>query len=257
MDDVELGEAIAASPEGAPPPPTRSWESLQHGSIPPPIASPRAPKAVPDMQSRPYGELAPLCRDGLARVEKSLSRFQSLSSDTLHYVSDARKVVAAVDAAGRQIEEDQQRIATIEEQGREYKANFGRALDELGRDASRASGWVMQIERRAQELKAARAGAAKGDGFADAMLWEQAAMEEEGLRARAVAKDLSFQLETLRAQLQRHSEGYDAKLVETRAKLEGHVAALRTLAKEAWSAIDGAAEKLGVSPMPTEPPAPA
>ena len=80
------------------------------------------------------------------------------------------------------------------------------------------------------------------------MIWEQAALEQEQDRMRARAAALGFRTDTLKAQLNRASEGIEREIFLATATLEGHIAALRVLAADARLALDGAAFHLGLPP---------
>jgi hypothetical protein len=83
-------------------------------------------------------------------------------------------------------------------------------------------------------------------GQRDAWLWEQGALSEEVQRARSWGSDLVFQIGELRKRLDGQTEELDSELARSRAALEGQVGALRTLARETWSAIEQAARRLDI-----------
>lgn len=122
--------------------------------------------------------------------------------------------IAAVEPRQREIEELQGRAA-------DFRSTLGRAIDSLGRKLSKVRGEFETVATRRNALRAAREAAMvgvragrSGEGLADARLWELAAADEE-LRVRAGRCDaLEAQLGDLRAELDRQSEGVEARVVE-------------------------------------------
>jgi serine/threonine-protein kinase len=232
----------------------RKSEPPQRKPAPPPEAP--SARTVPDMLERPLAQIEPLCRAGLAKVELGAASRAVRSEPLDRAVEEARRLVAAVSAAARATEADQRNIAQLEEQGRGAKADFGRAIDELGRDASKATGRVAALVRQVAEVQAKRMQHPLGSPPAETFFWEQRARERDLEQARAALADLEFQIEALRTQFQRQTEQLDAQLADARGALEGHVAALRSLAAETWRLIEQAGGSIGVQPMPSMLPPP-
>jgi predicted nucleic acid-binding Zn-ribbon protein len=202
---------------------------------------------APDTNARPLAELEPLCRDGLVRVERAIAHHDEVPPEAARMLAEIRRLIDSIALAGEAARSGQADVAKREAQSSEVKANFGRALDELGHDLSRANALVTDIDGRIAKLRKQRETDESAQaGQRDAWLWEQGALAEEVQRARAWGQDLGFQISELRKRLDRQTEELDTELGNARAALEGQVAALRTLARETWTAIEQAARKLNV-----------
>jgi hypothetical protein len=81
----------------------------------------------------------------------------------------------------------------------------------------------------------------------EAMVWEQAALEQEEDAAREKAARLAAEMRACQSEIERHSERLEHELQVVDACLEGRIAALRALSVEAWAAIEHAATLAGVS----------
>ncbi len=219
-------------------------------------SAPAAPRSTPrpqlELETRPYAELAPLCRAGWLRIERALERFQSLAEDTQAAVTEARRLVEAVDDVAERVRADQRIIEALEADGRSFKADFGRALDELGREASTAGGHIEETTARLASARASSGATTRALGEVES--WNEIALDEERARAQSAAHGVAGQIDQLRGRLTEKSEELDRQIADVRARLEGHVAALRRLAAEAWIAIDATAATLGVRAGVTTPP---
>ena len=78
------------------------------------------------------------------------------------------------------------------------------------------------------------------------MVWEQAALEHEEDRTRERAAELDAGVKTFQAALDEHGERAERERMIASARLEGHVAALRALALEAWGALASVATRAGL-----------
>jgi serine/threonine-protein kinase len=209
----------------------------------------------PDTEARPLAELESLCREGLLRVERAIAHHDEVPPDAARMLAEVRRLIDSIALAGDAVRKAQADIAKRESQSSEVKANFGRALDELGHDLSRANALVTDIDQRIAKLQKQRESELAAQmGQRDAWLWEQGALEEEVKRARAWGSDLVFQISELRKRLDGQTEELESELARARAALEGQVAAIRTLARETWGAIEQAAKRLDV-PMSVVVPA--
>jgi hypothetical protein len=201
----------------------------------------------PDTNARPLAELEPLCREGLLKVERAIAHHDEVPPEAARMLAEVRRLIDSIALAGDAVRHDQSEISKREAQSSEVKANFGRALDELGHDLSRANALVTDIDQRIAKLQKQRDSELTAQvGQRDAWLWEQGALQEEVQRARAWGSDLVFQIGELRKRLDTQTEELDSELARARAALEGHVAALRTLARETWGAIEQAAKRLDI-----------
>jgi hypothetical protein len=81
----------------------------------------------------------------------------------------------------------------------------------------------------------------------EAMVWEQAALEQEEDRAREKAAELAARKASLQAELDRQNELLDQEMLIVTARLDGRIAALRSIALEASIAIEDVAREIGLS----------
>jgi hypothetical protein len=107
---------------------------------------------------------------------------------------------------------------------------------------------VVELMTRRTELHMLRRAAFRDPRRADALLWEEAAVDDDLRRARAVNEDFGLQLAALQdALFSRNAEHEDA-LARATGALEGEIAALSTVhreleitANEARAAIEASA----------------
>jgi predicted nucleic acid-binding Zn-ribbon protein len=144
-----------------------------------------------------------------------------------------------------QIEQYKDRMLQLEARGRDFRANIGRAVDDLGGDLSgkaRERDLVAaerdKLEQERDDLSARKkAGDHKVAGRLDAVAWEIAACDEVLRKAVAECEDLEFQLLTLEKRLDRLNEELESDQVKLVAEINAGFAALaehdRTLRKAA------------------------
>jgi hypothetical protein len=82
----------------------------------------------------------------------------------------------------------------------------------------------------------------------EAMVWEQAALEQEEDRVRDRATELDLTRHALQAELDRTNERLEHEMLVITAQLEGRIGALRSIALEAAMALEDAARDLAVPP---------
>lgn len=78
------------------------------------------------------------------------------------------------------------------------------------------------------------------------MIWEQAALEQEEDKVREKAAELTAKLAELENKLALRIEQLEATLTRENAHLEGRVGALRSLALEAWLALEETTALAGI-----------
>src|SRR5262249_9775373 len=143
------------------------------------VVSPSVPDPsyrAPDTDTHPLSELEPLCRAGLLKLERTLLNRATLPAEAERALFEVRRFIDSVALAGEAVRADQAGIAQLELRSSEMKANFGRALDELGHDHSRANALVTDLDARIAKLQTLRDGdIAAQPGQRDAWLWEQGA----------------------------------------------------------------------------------
>jgi predicted nucleic acid-binding Zn-ribbon protein len=142
-------------------------------------------------------------------------------------------LLAGIERASRLSAEYQGRVDLLEAKGREFRANLGRAIDELGRDRSRVRVHAAALGESTRT--------ADSVGPMDALVWEAATFGIEAERVRDQERDLSFQIETLQTQLNEANARLDEELAEAAGALEGALAAFRQLTNEFAQTLDAAA----------------
>src|SRR6185369_13233386 len=124
------------------------------GAVPsPPVES---EYRAPDTNARPLAELEPLCREALLRVERAIAHRDEVAPEAARMLAEVRRLIDSIALAGDAVRKRQAEIAKREAQSSEVKANFGRALDELGHDLSRANALVTDIDGRIAKLQKQR-----------------------------------------------------------------------------------------------------
>jgi hypothetical protein len=151
-------------------------------------------------------------------------------------------------AVSELVASDTRTLEGVQARGRAVLAELGQSLDAAAREHSRALGWAGTIAERTLLVEAQRLSGEHPVPAVEAMVWEQAALEQEEDRARDRAADLAAEMRRLRAAIDRHNERLERELLVVNACLEGRIAAARSLAVEAWAAISRAAVLAGAPP---------
>jgi serine/threonine-protein kinase len=236
-------------PSGAPRSSERPFSSIRPPAPLPEGALPLGPSverpAGPRLAAVPLDRLGPLCARALIRVE-ARARAARLSGPTWATLEEARKLAAMVEAIGELVVADSRAIEASQAKGRASRADLGRRLDELARERSKTLGWAGTIAERAYTVQAQRFSGEHPIPAIDAMIWEQAALEQEEDRVREKAAELAAKMAELQLELDRHNEQVERELLVATAGLEGRAAALRSLAVEAWLLLERTARQLGL-----------
>jgi tRNA A-37 threonylcarbamoyl transferase component Bud32 len=203
----------------------------------------RTLQELDEASSRPFSHLAPLCASGLARVEAALSG-QPLPAHARLALEQSRGLAERVASASHAVAMEQARIAELERYARMFRTTLGRALDELARDQAELQARHEEILARRQAIVPSIGGAPRG--------WEQLTLEEEELRLQVIEDELAAQIQSLQRHLEQQNRTLDEKLSQGRLALEGRVAALRSLAAQAWASIDEVGVLVGVRIHPPE-----
>jgi len=154
----------------------------------------------------------------------------------------AKNQLGGIDRAAQLAAEHQAKVDRLDARGREFRANLGHAIDELLRQRSRERIHGAALGARHDALRGGAPGADKG--ASDALMWETAALGAEAERARLQEEDLSFQIETLQAQLDTSNRVLEEELAEASGALEGSLAAVRQLTSEFVRSLDEAAAEM-------------
>jgi len=190
-----------------------------------------------------FDRIAPLCTGSLARIEAANA---SGSGDGALLESSRRLVDLVVDLASRAVS-DARDLAEVDARARRMRAELGRRIDELASERSRALGWVGTLVERAERIRVERSSGQLPVGSAEAKVWEQAALEHAERSAFDQADDLGLRITTLQAELTSSHRAIDEEQSMLSARLEGHIAALRAIAVEAWNALEAAAAAASLS----------
>jgi hypothetical protein len=141
------------------------------------------------------------------------------------------QLLELLERTAQDIVETQETLDKLATRGRDFRATLGRAIDHIGRDLSRAHGKVLELKARRVDLHLKRRHT-EDPGAADAILWEEAAIDSDMRRAVAVAADLGHQLGTLQDELFARNNAHEAEALRATGILEGESAALSTLHRE-------------------------
>lgn len=239
----------------APPPETTRAPGSRH--VPKTARDPDAAGDGPDtalpstedapLDARPFSEIGPACRAAWASVAAAVERYQSLATGTYFVVSEAKRLVSAVEATEHALAADRAKLDALEHQARELRARFGGELDDLGRQQSRELARREQIVLKLDAVSGGSSSHAQTiGGFSDSLAWGREALREELSRSTAAVQALVQRREAVRGRFQTEDDAISLEIDAARAALEGHVAALRRVGAEAHRALAEAAEGLGV-----------
>jgi serine/threonine-protein kinase len=225
--------------------------SVPKKSLPPPSAVPfrdeqptdvveveGVPVLTAELGRRPTSEMASRWNAAIHEIEASVARArrknkpEGLVARAEELLEHARNLVGKVERATANVAEIQGRVDRIEAHAREYRANLGRAIDEISRDRSRERAHRNALKARRDEV---REGAPRRD---DLTVWEAAALRTEEDRARATEEDLTYQLIELQTQLEAKNERYERDHAEATGELEGAISAVRAMTNELVRTLD-------------------
>lgn len=253
----ERPRALSLRPE-----PSTPRASAKAPSLPADAEAPR--RALLDhrhLTTAPFHQLAQICVDALRRLEAALGARDPLPPRTAMKLDDARRLVTTVDDLGELVLDDSRAMEASEQQARAIRGGLGRRIDELARERSKTLGWAGTIAERTYDVQAQRSSGETPIPAIEAMIWEQAALEQEEDKVREKAAELTAKLDDLENELARTGERLDAALANENARMEGRVGALRTLALDAWLALEEIADisavrraALSIPPGVPEPP---
>ncbi|MBI2893522.1 MAG: protein kinase [Deltaproteobacteria bacterium] len=207
-----------------------SWEGAQRDT---PVSLPPLAHLVPAplVPSRDGINAAAWWRFRMDALRVILEEFPVPGEVPSHVATAMTRIDAAIAELGGFEKRAQAAFARIEEletQGRQFRLDFGRAIDDLARQVSARRGEVETLANRREELRgkrdiletSRRRGGAVDDSALETIVWEFAAVEERLEAAGAEADDQEYQLSELRAKLGRRNEKLDRALAVTRSELE-------------------------------------
>lgn len=214
-------------------------------------SDPRPRRAGPHLLTVSFERIGPICTQAWIRLADEIAARGEAESRP--QVDATERLVRMVEGLARIVESDARALAEVESRGRRFRSEYGERLDKFAKQRSQSIGWAGTIAERRDFVRKERHSGAHPLTASDAMLWEQAALEQEEERAYAVVEDLTAELESLQRQLEKLNEDLDHETDVLTAQLDGHIAALRSLAVEAWMALDQLATSLGIDLESTFP----
>jgi len=143
----------------------------------------------------------------------------------------SRPLLDSLQRTAAHLVDTQQSLDALATRGREFRTTLGRAIDHAARDLSKAHGRVVDLKKRRVELHLARRHA-DDTGQADALLWEEAAIDSDLKRALETAAELGRQIGALQDELFAKNNDHEAEVLRATGVLEGEAAALATLHRE-------------------------
>jgi tRNA A-37 threonylcarbamoyl transferase component Bud32 len=227
-------------------------------SSPPPLYSeaidgrggePARPGGDEGIGRAPIDRLASLCAAALGVLEERIDvGGRELDLPARAALAEARKLCTTVSALSELTASDTRALEGVQARGRGARAELGRRLDEAARERSRALGWAGTIAERSYQVEVQRLSGEHPVPTIDAMVWEQAALEQEEDFARERAARLAAEMRACQSEIERHNERLEHEIRVINACLEGRIGALRALAIEAWAGLESAAVQAAVEP---------
>ncbi|MBL8742656.1 MAG: serine/threonine protein kinase [Myxococcales bacterium] len=217
---------------------------------------PRA-KTGPKLLTMPFDRIGALCENAFRLVTDCVRESERSSGGreppvvASEDLDRAFELVEMVRRLQGLVATDSKALAALEERGRAMRSQFGSRLDELGNHRSRAMGWASSAAERSDFVRTQRLSGAHPIPAMDALLWEEATLEHEEEVSLSRADELGREVEELSQRLELANEAIEREKATLEAQLEGHVAALRALAGEAWMVLDALAEAFDLR-LPTD-----
>jgi serine/threonine-protein kinase len=214
-----------------------------------PATTPSAPipaRVTADIMSAPPAGTT-RWHDAILEVERALAsaRRNGVRASSIELALElttlARANLTTLDRVSRAVVVQQQRVDALEAEGRSFRADIGRALDELVLDRSRERAICDAASQRLAQM----GDPVPAERLSDAELWETAALTVESGSSEVMEEDLSFQIEALQRRLHERNEAIEREIVEASGALEGSLTAMRHLACELERTLREAGEELG------------
>jgi hypothetical protein len=131
----------------------------------------------------------------------------------------------------------QRAIDALHAQAKIDRETLGRAIDVVARDLSEAHGRMQTSKDRRTMLHLQRRHAVDASA-GDALLWEEAAVDDDLRRARAIVEDLGAQVGALQDELARRESTLEANVAHGELLLERELAVVFTLQHELEALVD-------------------
>ncbi len=191
-----------------------------------------------ELAARPPGEIAERWHKTLADLERHVEaagRTKGASEGVRRareMSEGARSLLGSLEKAKGSVVEHQARVDVLEARGRGFRATLGHAIDALSRDRSRELAHLEAIAALRGGIREELAATPGDPRQREALAWESAAVQAEENRARAMAVDLNYQIETLQRQLDAQNGELEAELAQASGMLEGSLSAVRRITGE-------------------------
>jgi serine/threonine-protein kinase len=235
------------APSRSAPPPSSGYEGRD--AIPTTVTEVESLDERPPMSTAEIGrvqtsELASRWGGAIADIEVALARARKkgISETTAQRTSElaahARSLVEKLERASAKVAEVQGRVDRLQAHAREFRANLGRAIDEVGRDRARERSHWSALRTRHDELETGGAGPAASQR--EAQVWEEAALSAEEEHVKSVEEDLTFQIVQLQLQLEAKNERFEKEYAAATGELEGSISAVRAMTHEIVRTLDEA-----------------
>jgi serine/threonine-protein kinase len=143
----------------------------------------------------------------------------------------AMLLTEALDRAAHVVAETQRSLDAIEIEARDFRGTMGNAIDVLAHDLSKAHARVLELTSQRAQLHLKRRNVTSARE-ADALLWEEAAVDDELRKARVVREDLGHQIGALQDALFKKNVAHEERVQLETARLEGESAAMATFHRE-------------------------
>ena len=246
VHDVLLDVLRRYAPSKSAPPPS-SYEGRDE--IPTTVTEVESLDERPPMSTAEIGrvqtsELASRWGGAIADIAAALAKArkkglaETTAQRTAELATHARSLVEKLERASTQVAEIQGRVDRLQAHAREFRANLGHAIDELGRDRARERSHWTALRSRRDELEVESGPAASQR---EAQVWEAAALTAEEENVKTVEEDLTFQIVQLQLQLEAKNERFEKEYASATGELEGAISAVRAMTHEIVRTLDEAA----------------
>jgi len=206
---------------------------------------PRSPG--PRLSTGPVEEVAMRCAAAWAHLEKAAQVNRPLPAEAEAGLSRAHEQVELVQRIAKLVERESREVEELGKSARRVRAKLGRRLDDVSRRRSKKLGWAGTIAEQRERVRATRDSGIVPAATMEAMMWEQAALEQEEDHVRNQVGSLTEEMREIQHELDQLGGQQDRALGVATAKLEGHIAALRAMALEAWMSMKDAARGADLS----------
>ncbi|MGZ3474261.1 MAG: hypothetical protein ACXWUG_08100, partial [Polyangiales bacterium] len=164
-------------------------------------------------------------------LETMVRQQKSVPHDVGDSVHRAMLLTEAIDRAAHVVGETQRAIDGLEGIARDFRATMGNAIDVLAHDLSKTHAQVLSLTSQRAQLHLKRRNVTSARE-ADALLWEEAAVDDELRKSKFMREDLGHQIGALQDELFKKNVAHEEKVQLENAQLEGESAAMATFHRE-------------------------